>query len=132
MRSMDPSRSVRGDGGPSRVERGVAADGPTSDGGDPSPLGSVLLPRILGVPVLTVVLLTFAVAVVLGNYLPTMADAAATHRALGRQEERNALLARRIQALEEEALALDQDPWVNERILRDELKMTRPGEVPLK
>ena len=140
MRSMDPSRSVRGDGGSPRVDGGVdgaadrggVADGPTSGDGDPSPLSSVLLPRILGVPVLTVVLLTFAVAVVLGNYLPTMADAAATHRALDRQEERNALLGRRIQALEEEALALDQDPWVNERILRDELKMTRPGEVPLK
>jgi cell division protein FtsB len=92
----------------------------------------VLLPRVLGVPVLTVALLTFATAVVLGNYLPTMADGAATLRAVERRQGENFALARRIRALESEAAALESDPWLNERILRDELRMTRPGEVPVR
>ena len=119
---MDPSRTERADRGPPS-EASPAR---------PSPLGRVLLPRILGVPLLTVGLLTFATAVVFGNWLPTMADAAATSRALDERQARNFALARRIRALEADAVRLEQDPWINERILRDELRMTRPGEVPIR
>lgn len=119
---------------PHRPTDRAADPGPAAPGPGPaeSPLDRVLLPRILGVPVLTVALLTFATAVVLGNYLPTMAEGAATSRSLETREAENSALARRIRALEAEAEALEKDPWLNERILRDELRMTRQGEVPVR
>lgn len=123
---MDPSRSdadAAAAPGP-----GGAADGATPPGAPPA--GWSALPRTWrGVPVLTILLLGFALSVLLGNYLPTRADTAATERALEDQRTLNHALAERIRRAEADAARIEHDPWTHERILRDELRMTRPGEV---
>lgn len=93
-----------------------------------------LLPRLLdlrfrGVPVLTLFLLGAAVSIVVGNYLPTRAKTAATERALDDTRRENRALAERIRQGEAEAQRLETDPWAHERILRDQLHMSKQGEV---
>ena len=93
-----------------------------------------LLPRLLdvrvrGVPLLTLVLLGAALGIVVGNYLPARASAAATERALDETRRENRALTERIRHGEAEAQRLRTDPWAHERILRDQLHMSRPGEV---
>jgi cell division protein FtsB len=61
--------------------------------------------------------------------LPTRAELAATERRLDRQRDENEKLRRRIAGLEDHADHLERDPWLTERILRDDLKMSAPGEV---
>ena len=85
--------------------------------------------RFRGVPVVTLLLLGFAVSVLLGNYLPTRASVAATDRALTQQMAENRAMAERIRCADAEAERLTRDPWANERILRDDLRMSEKGEV---
>ena len=80
-------------------------------------------------PVLVVGLLTFAAGVVFGNLLPTRAELAATQRRLDEQREENERLKRRIDGLTERAQRLEKDPWLTERILRNELRMSAEDEV---
>ena len=80
-------------------------------------------------PALVVGLLTFAAGVIFGNVLPTRGALAATQRKLDEQNEENARLKRRIGELTLRADRLAKDPWLTERILRDELKMSADGEV---
>ena len=80
-------------------------------------------------PVLVVGLLTFAAGVVFGNLLPTRAELAATQRRLDDQREENERLKRRIEALGAHAQRLEKDPWLTERILRNELRMSAEDEV---
>lgn len=124
---MAPSPSMRADGEP----LSAAPDAP-SPRAHPTPVERVLAPRLLGVPWVAIGLLLFTSVVVLGNFLPTRARTAATARALARQDAANRGLAERIRAAEAEAVRLETDPWINERILRDELRMTRPGEVRIR
>ncbi|MCE9634303.1 MAG: septum formation initiator family protein [Planctomycetes bacterium] len=93
------------------------------------PFDGALSLRWHGVPVLTLFLLGFAFFVVVGNYLPTRADTASTIRGLDEQRRENRELAERIRRAENEAERLEKDPWTNERILRDQLHMSRKGEV---
>lgn len=93
------------------------------------PFDGALSLRWHGVPVLTLFLLGFALFVVVGNYLPTRADTASTIRGLDEQRRENRELAERIRRAENEAERLEKDPWSNERILRDELRMSKKGEV---
>jgi cell division protein FtsB len=98
---------------------------------DPSPPDASRLAR-LGRwlrPALVVSLLTFAAAVVFGNVLPTRAELAATQRRLDEQCRENEKLKRRIAALTADADRLEKDPWLTERILRDQLKMSAGDEV---
>lgn len=85
--------------------------------------------RWRGVPVLTLVLLGFAFSIVVTNYLPTRAATATSDRALEAQRAQNREYADRIRRAEAEAERLERDPWLHERILRDELRMSRQGEV---
>jgi cell division protein FtsB len=94
-----------------------------------SPFAGVTGLRFRGVPVLTLFLLGFAFSVVVGNYLPTRADTAATERAVEEQRRENRESAERIRRAEAEAERLQKDPWATERILRDQLHMSRKGEV---
>jgi cell division protein FtsB len=80
-------------------------------------------------PTLVFALLAFATGVVFGNVLPTRAVHAATERRLEEQRRANEAVRRRIAYLDEQATRLAKDPWLTERILRDELKMSAPGEV---
>lgn len=80
-------------------------------------------------PVLVVGLLTFAAGVVFGNLLPTRAELAATQRRLDDQREENERLKRRIAGLNAHAQRLEKDPWLTERILRNELRMSAEDEV---
>jgi cell division protein FtsB len=98
-------------------------------GSHTTPFSGVTGLRFRGVPLLTLVLLGFALAVVVGNYLPTRARTAATARQLDAQRRENRESAERIRRAEAEAIQLEKDPWMTERILRDELHMTRKGEV---
>ena len=102
-----------------------AADGASRDvGGSPASL----LARWLR-PALVVVLLTFAAGVVLGNVLPTRAELAATQRRLDAQRDENERKKRRIAGLTAHAQRLEKDPWLTERILRNELRMSADDEV---
>lgn len=96
------------------------------------PFSGALGLRWHGVPVLTLFLLGFAFFVIVGNYLPTRADTASTIRGLDEQRRENRELAERIRRAESEAERLAKDPWSNERILRDQLHMTRKGEVVIR
>ena len=80
-------------------------------------------------PVLVVLLLTFATAVVFGNVLPTRAELAATQRRLDAQRAENERLRRRIVESRAEADGLAKDPWQTERILHDDLNMSAPDKV---
>jgi cell division protein FtsB len=80
-------------------------------------------------PTLVVALLTFAAGVVFGNVLPTSGELAATQRRLDDQREENERLKKRIADLTAHAQRLEKDPWLTERILRDQLKMSADGEV---
>ena len=80
-------------------------------------------------PVLVVGLLTFAAGVVFGNLLPTRAELAATQRRLDEQRQENERLKRRIDGLAAHAQRLEKDPWLTERILRNELRMSADDEV---
>jgi cell division protein FtsB len=93
------------------------------------PLARALSLRWHGVPVLTLSLLGFAACVIVGNWLPTRAATAATERAVEEQRRENRELAERIRRAEAEAVRLEKDPVLHERILRDQLRMSKPGEV---
>ena len=80
-------------------------------------------------PLVTVGLLVFAAAVVVGNILPTRGESTATERRLDAERHENERLRRRIAAKEREARLLETDPWLTERILRDEFKMSGEREV---
>ena len=80
-------------------------------------------------PALVVGFLTFAAGVIFGNVLPTRGALAATQRKLEEQHDENARLKRRIEELKLRADRLAKDPWLTERILRDELKMSGEGEI---
>lgn len=80
-------------------------------------------------PVLVVGLLTFAAGVVFGNLLPTRAELAATQRRLDEQRDENERLKQQITGLTEHARRLEKDPWLTERILRNELRMSAEDEV---
>ena len=113
---MDPSPSTRTDSGRPTLRARLRAACPTGL-------------RFRGVPVVTLLLLGFAVSVLLGNYLPTRASVAATDRALTQQQAENRAMAERIRCADAEAERLTRDPWANERILRDDLRMSEKGEV---
>lgn len=125
---MDPSPSA------GRTEEPPVRDAAPVDaapGARPraAPFAGLTSLRWRGVPVLTLGLLGFAVSVVVGNYLPTRALTAATTRQLEAQRRENRESAERIRHAEAEAARLESDPWATERILRDEFRMTRKGEV---
>ena len=101
---------------------------------DPSPSAGEMPSRLARLsewlrPALVVGLLAFATGVVLGNVLPTRAALAATQRRLDAEREENERLKRRIADLDLLAKRLEKDPWLTERILRDELKMSGDGEI---
>ncbi len=80
-------------------------------------------------PALVVGLLAFAASVVFGNVIPTRAEFAATQKRLEDQRAENERLRRRIAELDGKAGRLVKDPWLTERILRDELHMSGDREV---
>ena len=80
-------------------------------------------------PALVVGLLTFAAGVVFGNLLPTRAELAATQQRLDEQRDENERLKRRVADLAARAERLEKDPWLTERILRNELRMSTEDEV---
>lgn len=94
-----------------------------------SHVARLLRPRVVGVPLVTLALLAFAAFVVLTNYIPTRIETLATQNQLADQQAENEQLANRIRVAEMRTRTVETDRWTNERILRDELRMTRKGEA---
>ena len=122
---MDPSPSAAAPD----VANGIAPEANKDANAHGGLMSHLLALRVRGVPVLTLFLLGFALWVTVGNYLPTRADTASTAQALDQQRLENRELAERIRCAEAHAERLAKDPWLHERILRDQLHMTRAGEV---
>ena len=74
-------------------------------------------------------LLAFTVLTLVTGLLPAREDHDASQRMLDEQESRNRELEKRQVALEAEAQAVATDPWVVQRILRDEFHVTDEDEV---
>ena len=132
-----------GSDGPEFIHNTCASDAPGAPSGQthvpappqPTPeshITRVLRPRVLGVPVLTLACLAFATFAVLTNYLPTRIETVATEKQIAEQQAHNAQLASNIRVAEETKRLVETDRWTNERILRDELHMTRKGEAVLR
>lgn len=98
----------------------------------PSIMDRLLAPRLRGVPLVPLALLGFAAWVTLGNYLPTRAVTLAAEDAIADQQAQNLAWEQQIRDDEAAARRLETDRWANERILRNELHMSRKGEVPVR
>ncbi|MCG3133458.1 MAG: hypothetical protein HMLKMBBP_00626 [Planctomycetes bacterium] len=98
----------------------------------PSIMDRLLAPRLRGVPLVPLALLGFAAWVTLGNYLPTRAVTLAAEDAIANQQAQNLAWEQQIRDDEAAAKRLETDRWANERILRNELHMSRKGEVPVR
>jgi len=77
---------------------------------------------VLGLSVLTV-------AVIVSSVLPARARVRATEAMLRAQEDENVRLQQRVDDLEAESHALRTDPWLLQRITRDEMHVTDENEV---
>lgn len=134
----DAGRSTNdADAGPAAEQSAARGPAPGALDGVPaaaapapeSHVARLLRPRVVGVPLVTLALLAFAAFVVLTNYIPTRIETLATQNQLADQQAENEQLANRIRVAEMRTRTVETDRWTNERILRDELRMTRKGEA---
>lgn len=132
---MDDARNAAGTASPegSRTAAGSLDGVPAAAPPAPeSHLARLLRPRLVGVPLVTLALLAFAAFVILTNYIPTRIETLATTHQLTEQQAENENLAERIRIAELRTRTVETDRWTNERILRDELHMTRKGEAVIR
>ena len=74
-------------------------------------------------------LLTFSGISLATNVIPKRDDLRDTRRMLEEQQRENEASEERIELLQDEADALDGDPWAVRRAIREELNRTDEGEI---
>ncbi len=77
-------------------------------------------------------LVAAGVALTVSNLVPIGTLRAATEEDLERQEQTNRRLEQRLLEVDAQTERALRDPWTNERMLRDEYRMSRPGEILVK
>lgn len=85
--------------------------------------------RTVGWTALVGVLSVYSLSVIWTNVLPTRNTLAATEQRLRELERENLAYESMLRRTELECELLERDPWTVERILRDEYRMSRPGEL---
>ena len=128
--SMQPSEAPPSEAPPSEAPPSEAP--PPRTPAEPSLLTRVLRPRVFGFPLLTVAALAFAAYVTLTNYVPKRIETLATEQLVALKRAENDRSVARIRSAEAEIRVIETDRWTNERILREQLGMTRRGEVPVR